>query len=88
MKKTYKIELSSKAQKDIRKLERNIQIGVIRKIKSLSENPCPAGVEKIKGVENAWRVRVGKGRIIYEIHDDTLLIIVIGIPHRSKAYNT
>ncbi|BBD58903.1 plasmid stabilization system [Nostoc sp. HK-01] len=48
--------------------------------------PCPHGVKKLKGKENAYRIRVGDYRIIYDIFDDVLLISVIEVGHRSNIY--
>jgi mRNA-degrading endonuclease RelE of RelBE toxin-antitoxin system len=49
-------------------------------------DPRPAGAEKMKGEENAWRVRVGDYRIIYEIHDAVLLVMVFAVGNRKEVY--
>ncbi|MEW6237115.1 MAG: type II toxin-antitoxin system RelE/ParE family toxin [Candidatus Omnitrophota bacterium] len=59
---------------------------ILKRIASLSNNPRPAGVKKLKGVENRWSLRMGNFRIIYEIHDDRLVILVIDIDHRRQVY--
>ncbi len=59
---------------------------MIAALRALEENPRPPGVKKLRGRENEWRIRVGDYRIVYEIHDRILLVIVIRIRHRSKAY--
>ena len=41
---------------------------------------------KLAGEENAWRIRVGDYRIVYEIHADRLLVLVIRIGHRKDVY--
>jgi mRNA interferase RelE/StbE len=42
-------------------------------------------VVKLSG-RDAWRIRIADYRIIYEIHDDVLLVLVVDIGHRSKIY--
>ncbi len=45
------------------------------------------GVEKLRGTENRYRVRVGEYRILYEIEDRKLLILVIRVGHRRDVYH-
>ncbi|MCX7048046.1 MAG: type II toxin-antitoxin system RelE/ParE family toxin [Candidatus Sumerlaeota bacterium] len=59
---------------------------VLEALSQLEQTPRPHGVKKLSAEENAWRLRCGDWRIIYEIHDDRLLIIVIRIAHRREAY--
>ncbi len=49
---------------------------------NLAEDPRPSGVKKLSG-RDAWRIRVGKYRVIYEVHDDKLIILVISIGQRK-----
>jgi mRNA interferase RelE/StbE len=51
----------------------------------LESNPRPPDVKKLKG-RNAWRIRVGDYRVIYEIHDRELHILVITVGHRREVY--
>jgi mRNA interferase RelE/StbE len=52
----------------------------------LSENPRPAGCKKLKGRSELWRVRVGDYRIVYQIDDGQLLILVLAVGHRKDIY--
>ena len=52
----------------------------------LSSNPRPKGYLKLKG-RDAYRIRVGDYRIIYEIKDNQLLVIIITIAHRKDVYD-
>jgi mRNA interferase RelE/StbE len=47
--------------------------------------PRPPGCKKLRG-ENAWRIRVGDYRIIYEIHDQISQVIVVTVGHRREVY--
>ena len=55
-------------------------------IDGLAGNPRPSGCTKLAGEDIVWRVRVGAYRILCEIHDDRLVVLVIRIAKRSEAY--
>ena len=52
----------------------------------LATNPRPPGVEKLAAQVNRYRIRVGDHRIVYEIRDAVLLIMVSRIAHRREVY--
>ncbi|MEW5948302.1 MAG: type II toxin-antitoxin system RelE/ParE family toxin [Thermodesulfobacteriota bacterium] len=54
-------------------------------IQGLSEDPRPSGVKKLTG-RNAWRIRVGNYRVIYEIQDNSLVVLVVSVGHRKEIY--
>lgn len=55
-------------------------------IKGLAENPRPHNCKKMKGTENAYRLRFGNYRIVYTISDAILTITVIKVAHRKHVY--
>jgi mRNA interferase RelE/StbE len=55
-------------------------------MEALSDDPRPSGCKKLKG-RNAYRVRKGDYRIIYEILDSVLVIDVIAVGHRRDIYD-
>jgi len=81
----YDIELSSAAVHDYKKIPDSEIEKINRAIDQLEKNPRPAGYKKLQG-RNAYRVRAGNYRIIYEIKDSGLIILVIRIRHRSEVY--
>ena len=81
----YKIFIEKSALKNLSKIPLQDQSRVINSIQNLSKNPRPPGNKKLSG-RNAWRIRVGNYRVIYEIHDDRLIILVISIDHRKDIY--
>ena len=66
-------------------LPREEHARVLRAIVALAENPRPVGCKELHS-ENLWRIRAGDIRIVYEVHDDRLLVYVIRIAHRSEVY--
>jgi len=55
-------------------------------IELLALNPRPAGAKQLVGGAGAWRVRTGDYRVVYEIHDHVLMVLVIVIGHRREVY--
>lgn len=82
---SYKLEVTRSARKAIEKLPKAYIKAVTETIQSLSEDPRPIGHTKLSGLPG-YRVRVGVYRIIYEIKDDVLVVIVIGVGHRKDVY--
>jgi mRNA interferase RelE/StbE len=76
---TYQVEISSAARRQIKKLPHDIQTDIILAIEALASNPRPDDVKKLKGEEKAYRIRVKDYRILYDIEDDRLLVIVIAV---------
>lgn len=83
---SYQIEFKSSALKELERLPRQIIPKAIAVIKGLAENPFPQGVKKLAGFERTYRVRVGDYRIMYEIHEDRLIIEIIRVKHRKDVY--
>ena len=84
---TYRIEILPTAQKELASLPKAIRIRIGKKIDSLQTNPTPQGVKLLKGKDReAYRVRVGDYRILYQIKKDILTVLVIKIGHRREVY--
>ena len=82
---TYLVDILRSAQKQLDRINRQDQSRIISAIHALADNPRPQGCQKLSG-RPAWRIRVGSYRIIYEIHDDKLLVLVVTIGHRREVY--
>ena len=83
---TYQVDLSKRAKRQLSKLDSDTQASIGAAIDDLAVDPRPAGVKKLKGEETVYRIRVRDHRILYEIQDDELLILVIKIGHRREVY--
>ena len=81
----YQIHLSQSVVKKLSKLPANIEDRLITSIQSLSQDPRPHGYKKLKG-QDGYRIRVGDYRIIYQIKDNFLTILVLDIGHRRDIY--
>ena len=82
----YSVELLPAALKQLEKLPAAAQRRILAALAALEEDPRPPGVVKLSGEDNLWRIRVGDYRIVYEIHDDRLLVLVVRIGHRKDVY--
>lgn len=81
----YSLEILRKAQKQLAKTDKSERKRIIASVKELADEPRPPGCTKLSG-RDAWRIRVGSYRVIYEIHDNRLLILIVTIVHRREAY--
>jgi len=82
----YTIKFRPAVEKNLRTLPQKDLIRIKRKIDALAENLPDRAITKMKGNNNFHKVRVGDYRIIFEIHEDTLVILVIKIGHRKDIY--
>lgn len=83
---TYEVRLRPRAKKELQKISTQDQKKITLALRLLQENPRPPGVKKLRGREGAYRVRVGDYRVIFEINDGELLVLVIRIGHRGDVY--
>jgi len=75
-----------KAEKILKRLDGDALERIRRTIRGLASEPRPAGVKKMTGYENLYRVRVGDWRIIYTIEEARLIVLVLEISTRGSAY--
>jgi len=78
---SYEISILRRACKELTKLPEKEYKKVKAAINNLAVNPRPSGCKKLKG-RLAWRIRVGDYRVIYEISDQKLTILVVDLGHR------
>ena len=82
---THALLIERQAQRSLARIAARDQDRIADAIRRLADEPRPHGVKKLSG-RNAWRIRVGDFRVIYEIHDDRLVILVVSIGHRREVY--
>lgn len=83
---TYRIEFSRHVQKQFKKLPPQIQQRLQSQIDVLATEPRPSGAKKLAGTDTQYRIRVGDYRVVYEVQDAVLLIILLRIGHRREIY--
>ena len=81
----YKITFKSSVAKDLRNIPNTDVQRILSRIDQLVENPRAPGCIKLTG-HDLYRVRQGSYRIVYEIRDGELVVVVIKVAHRSAAY--
>lgn len=81
----YKLEIKKSAVKEIKNLPSAYLNKIVDRISKLADNPRPEGCIKLSS-EEIYRIRVGTYRILYEIKDNLLIVIVIKVAHRKSAY--
>lgn len=86
----YKVVLSDKAKKQLKKIDRHISgliIGWLEKNIQNCENPRVHGKALVENKSGQWRYRVGDYRLICEIKDDEIIVLVLEIGHRREIYD-
>jgi mRNA interferase RelE/StbE len=82
----YKIIWKSSAEKELRKLPRDVIARLLEIIENLAINPYPSGIKKLIAIENTYRIRYGDYRVIYELSNDKLIVHIIRVGHRREVY--
>ena len=83
---TYSVRLAPAAVRQLRKLDAAGRRRVQAAIDLLAADPRPPAARQLVGGAGEWRVRTGDFRIVYEIHDGELLVLVIKVGHRREVY--
>ena len=83
---TYRVTFAPSAARQLRKLEPQARRRVQAAVELLSLDPRPPAASQLVGGAGEWRVRTGDYRIVYEIHDGELLVLVLAVGHRRDVY--
>lgn len=83
----YSVSITGRAERDIRKLDKQIKSRITKTILALADDPRPAGCLKVQGEEDVWRIRVGDWRVGYLVDDAAKEVVVVRIAHRSEFYS-
>lgn len=82
---TYSVFIQKSAQKALSRIPVREQNRIIEAIRALAGEPRPLGSKKLSG-RDAWRIRIGDYRVIYEIQDRQLIVLIVAIGHRKEIY--
>lgn len=82
---TYTVRFRPRAAKQLGALPKGVRTTIAKVIDALADDPRPAGAVALKGTD-FLRVRVRDYRVIYEVQDDELVVLVVRIGHRRDVY--
>ena len=80
------VSLSPAAARQLRKFDPDVRRRIQAALELLAENPRPPAATRLVGGAGEWRVGTGDYRVIYEIHDGELLVLVLRMAHRREVY--
>ena len=83
---SYHVEFTRSAEKDLRRIDKERISAILREIDGLAQDPRPQGAKKLAGADRTYRIRIGDYRVVYEVEDDVLLVLVIRVAHRKDVY--
>jgi len=83
---SYDVEITGAAERQLRKLDRSVKRRLLDAIWRLAEEPRPPGARKLTGPDDIFRIRVGRYRILYEVRDSRLIVMVLKVGHRRDVY--
>lgn len=84
----WAIEVSERAVRALRKLDRQAARRIRDELAEIAELEDPRGRGKalVGNLAGLWRYRVGDYRIICDIEDDALVVLVVDVAHRREVY--
>lgn len=83
---SYSVELTRTAEKQLRRIAKRDRNRLVEAIRGLADRPRPHGARKLQGYDDVYRVRVGQYRVVYEILEDRVIVIVLKVGHRKDIY--
>ena len=83
---TYTIELQTKAMRQLKSLEKQTRERIVRAVDKLAKNPRASNCKPLEGFTGIRRLRIGDYRVIYQIRDSELVILVVEVGHRKEVY--
>ena len=82
----YRIEIARDALRTLSKLDKSARRRIEAAIDRLADDPRPAGVLAVKSMPGHLRLRVGDYRVIYEVQDHRLVVLIVELGHRREIY--
>jgi len=84
---TYRIELAPSAARQLKKVTPDVRRRIQAVLELLADDPRPPAATPLVGGAGEWRVRTGDYRVIYEINDLQVLVLVLRMGHRREVYD-
>lgn len=83
---SYKLVWRTSAERELRKLPREVIARMVDLAASLAADPFPQGAVKLAGAEHTWRIRTGDYRLIYSVLANVLAVEIVKLGHRREVY--
>jgi mRNA interferase RelE/StbE len=83
----YNIIFKCSVKKDLRRISSQDILAILQRIDALAVEPRPVACKKLSSKE-VYRIRQGNYRIVYEILDDKLVVLVVAVANRSIVYRS
>ena len=82
----YSISYVPSAAKTIRRLDKSTARRLLEAIDGLAIDPRPPGCIQLKGDRGEFHIRVGDYRVVYDVQNDELVVLVLRVGHRREVY--
>lgn len=82
----YAVVLTGRARKDLAVLPEKVRRQVLGRIESLGDDPRPNGSKKLEGSSGEYRIRSGDYRVLYQVSDGEVLVLIIRVANRKDVY--
>lgn len=83
---SYQVSITRPALKALAAIDKTQRRRIQAAIDRLADNPRPPGARALRGRSGELRIRVGDYRVIYDVYDDQLLVLVVEVGHRREIY--
>jgi mRNA interferase RelE/StbE len=85
----YRVELLPSAHRELQGVPRDARLRVVNAIDDLATEPRPVGATLLSGAGpvRIWRLRVGQYRVLYQVEDDRLVVLVVRVADRREVYS-
>lgn len=81
----YEIQWHRAARKEMRRLPRSDRRRIAMQVEGLASDPQPPGCRRMTGLHVAWRIRVGRYRVVYQIHGNVALVFIVRVAKREDV---
>ena len=81
----YAVEFTSSARREFLRLPKQAQTRLAAPMHRLMDDPRPHGVRKLEGEQFAYRIRVGRYRVLYDILDEQQIVVITKVVRRAES---
>ena len=82
----YRIVFTPAAERAFFAMSKDVQRRIDQRLLALQDNPRPPGIKALKGDAGIYRLRVGDYRVLYKVHDDQVVVVIVTVGHRREVY--